>query len=821
MQSRVRFRPLGRKTMYRHSAATTAAAAGMRCGYRCVCGARDSAAATASCGTIHSAGTVAYALRHFSAPTRLWRSEPLPPPLPPLPGPGATVSEERVARWCRRLWDLTRKPTGSAASDHLTPPPQLTAHRAAAALLSSSSSPFTAPPQIDDRGQVAGEVVLSCLRRAIRSDQGRIPGVIVESVWAAFDVLVPPIVQDSVTEDSITPATEDSFFMFISTLNELNFDLHAVVKASTQLTAKVDAYVALLRQAEAQEAQRAATAAACGPAQAAIDGCEAMEKLMKTKGEVMQCCFEARNAGSPLYYTWLWHTAAMPDGLRRLMHFRKLTHFFESLCKRHIKHLTQQQQRGSSLSSSAPATGEAAGTLPSAATAAASTTERSCCAGELSKWRSRLVEVGLIDGAMSLLLHDLFSKEYLVMEELTWLSTPPSMLDQIMRAESVHPFVRGLEDMRHRLQPAHHRHLFAFLHPAVVEEPLIAVQVALTHGIASSVDQILGRPTPLSDPANTSKAALYFRHTLASSAAVDCAGAAEDGNVNTAIFYSINSAQSALRGMDMGNRLIKRVVQEVEGNINARRQARSLTPIHTFSTLSPIPLYVTWLADEVTALAAAAATATTMTASGIFGKQLSTTEEDARYLGPLREAIADYALRHPDILPAEARAVMSAVAARRSRGNHATANIAALQYLVRLLQDASSAPSLPHDGPTTLAAGSASTERHQQPWWMDHTFTMALETPLLRSVVTYLCTAKRGGDGRIRDPVGNFHVSNGATVYRLNFLANTTPKASRESACIMVNYWYDLPAVSANAAQYEVSRTVPLGEPIKTLLEDR
>ncbi|CBZ31796.1 malonyl-coa decarboxylase-like protein [Leishmania donovani] len=796
----------------------------MRCVYRPASGASGCCRATASGGTTLSAGTVAYASRHFSAPTRLSRSEPPPPPLPPLPGPGATVSEERVARWCRRLWDLTRKSTGSVASAHVTPQLQLAAHRATAALLSSSSaSPFTAPLQIDDNGEVTGEVVLSCLRRAIRSDQGRIPGVIVESVWAAFDVLVPPIVQNSVTEDSITPATEDSFFMFISTLNELNFDLHAVVKASTQLTAKVDSYVALLRQAEAQETQQAATAAACGSAQAAIDGCELMEKLMKTKGEVMQCCFEARNAGSPLYYTWLWHTAAMPDGLRRLMHFRKLTHFFESLCKRHIKHLMQQQQqqqqpqRRSLLSSSAPATGESAGTLPSAA--ASSATEQSRCAGELSKWRSRLVEVGLIDGAMSLLLHDLFSKEYLVMEELTWLSTPPSMLDQIMRAESVHPFVRGLEDMRHRLQPAHHRHLFAFLHPAVVEEPLIAVQVALTHGIASSVDQILGRPTPLSDPANTSKAALYFRHALESSAAVDCAGAAEDGNVNTAIFYSINSAQSALRGMDMGNRLIKRVVQEVEGNINARRQARSLTPIHTFSTLSPIPLYVKWLADKVAALAAAAATATTMTASGIFGKQLSATEEDTRYLEPLRAAIAGYVLRHPGALPAEARAVMSAAAAS-SHGNHAAANIAALQYLVRLLQDSSSPPSLPRDDPAMFAAGSTSTERHQQPWWMDHAFTMALEAPLLHSVATYLCTAKRSGDGRIRDPVGNFHVSNGATVYRLNFLANTTPKASCESACIMVNYWYDLPTVSANAAQYEVSRTVPLGEPIKTLLGD-
>ncbi|GET86078.1 malonyl-coa decarboxylase-like protein [Leishmania tarentolae] len=818
MQARVRPPAPRRNMMYRHPSATAAAAAAAqrRCTFRSMSGANVSAAITTSCGTIPSAGTVAYHLRHFSAPTRLWQSKPPPRSLSLLPGSDATVSDERVARWCRRLWDLACRSATSGDSAHLLPQLQLASHRATEALLSSSSSSSTLTPstQMDDNDEVKGEMALTCLRRVLRSDQGRIPGVMVETVWAAFNVLVPPIVQENVADDSITPAVEENFFLFISTLSELNFDLNAVVKASTQLTAKVDAYVALLQQKEAQETTRSATAAASASAPAAIEGCELTE-LMKLKRDVMQCCFEVRSAGSPLYYTWLSHTAAMPDGLRRLMHFRKLTHFFERLCKRHIKQLTQQQQQWSSPSGSAPATGESEKAFLSASE---DTTERDHCAAELSKWRGRLAEVGLIDSAMSLLLRDLFSKAYLVMEELTWLSTPPSMLDKIMHAESVHPFHRGLEDMRHRLQPAHHRHLFAFLHPAVVEEPLIAVQVALTHGIASSADQILGRPTPLSDPGNTSKAALYFRDALKSCAAVDCAGAAEDGNVNTAIFYSINSAQSALRGMDMGSRLIKRVVQEVKGNINARRQARHLTPIDTFSTLSPIPLYVKWLADEV---AAAAGAVGPITASDVFGKPLSTANEHTRYFELLREAIVGYIQRHPDVLPTEARAVtVAAAAAASSRGNHRTANIAALQYFVRLLQDAPSAPSLPCDDPATSAVGSTSTPRRPQPWWLDHTFTMALEAPLLRSVATYLCTAKRSADGRIRDPVGNFHVSNGATVYRLNFLANTTPKASRESACVMVNYWYDLPKVSANAAQYEVSRAVALGDPIKTLLGD-
>lgn len=751
--------------MYRHAGTSAAAAAA-------------AAVASGSTATHSPASSLVRAVRHLTTSTRPALAPSLSPPTGGSSGGSAAeMNEDRIARWCRRLWDLTQKSAGSVAPNHLAPQLYTTAAGAA----TNAASPLNAATGTGKDGTAAettGELVLSRLRLVIRGDQGRIPSVIVESVWAAFDVLVPPIVQDSVSDPSITPQMEENFFLFISTLNELNFDVQAVAAASEQLASKLEAYRALERQAAA-------------PAEATAARGELSEQLMKAKGEVMQYCFEARNAGSPLYYTWLRHTAAMSDGLRRLMHFRKLVHFFESLCKRRIKKLMPPR-------SAAPA---AAGAAPSSSTSA-----------ELSKWRSRLIEVGLIDGALSLLFHDFFSKEYLVMEELMWHTTPPSMLDLIMQAESVHPFVRGLEDMRSRLQPAHHRHLFAFLHPAVVEEPLIAVQVALTHGIASSVDQILGRPTPLADPANASEAARRFRNELAASAtaASESAGSGDgsDGNVNTAIFYSINSAQSALRGMDMGNRLIKRVVQEVKGTINASRQARSLTPIHTFSTLSPIPLYVSWLAGEVAALPPAG----DLRVSGVFGRFLTPAEGEAQYMAPLREAVAGFVLRHPTVLPAEAAAVTRAAAAAKSpsagadqtRASAAAANVAVLQYLVHLFRTASEPPS-PSPSP-------------QQPWWADHAFTTAIEVPLLRSVATYLCTAKRGRGGRIRDPVGNFHVSNGATVFRLNFLGNTTPQGSRESACVMVNYWYDLPNVSTNVAQYEVHHTVSLGEPVKALL---
>lgn len=72
-----------------------------------------------------------------------------------------------------------------------------------------------------------------------------------------------------------------------------------------------------------------------------------------------------------------------------------------------------------------------------------------------------------------------------------------------------------------------------------------------------------------------------------------------DDVVDTAIFYSINSAQSSLRGMDMGNMLIKRAVNEIDEVINTSRRALQRPLIVHFSTLSPIPSYVRWLSNEV------------------------------------------------------------------------------------------------------------------------------------------------------------------------------------------------------------------------------
>jgi malonyl-CoA decarboxylase len=142
-----------------------------------------------------------------------------------------------------------------------------------------------------------------------------------------------------------------------------------------------------------------------------------------------------------------------------------------------------------------------------------------------------------------------------VLRPISW-SSPAHILEKIITYESVHE-IENWDDLRRRLQPEDRR-CFAFFHPAMPDEPLIFVEVALTEGTPDSIQKILleGR---------------------------DVIGA---DNADTAAFYSISNCQAGLAGISFGNSLIKTVVQHV---------LRELPQIQNFVTLSPIPGLVKWL----------------------------------------------------------------------------------------------------------------------------------------------------------------------------------------------------------------------------------
>ena len=166
-------------------------------------------------------------------------------------------------------------------------------------------------------------------------------------------------------------------------------------------------------------------------------------------------------------------------------------------------------------------------------------------------------ELRPVDSDFSHLLSSWFNRGFLELRRIDW-STPANVLEKLITYEAVHE-IRDWDDLRRRLDQD--RRCYAFFHPALPDEPLIFVEVALVNGLAGSVQNLLDDELP---------------RISAKSA-------------DTAIFYSISNCQKGLRGISFGNFLIKQVVSELRAE---------LSNLSTFSTLSPIPGFRHWLQER-------------------------------------------------------------------------------------------------------------------------------------------------------------------------------------------------------------------------------
>ena len=181
-----------------------------------------------------------------------------------------------------------------------------------------------------------------------------------------------------------------------------------------------------------------------------------------------------------------------------------------------------------------------------------------------------------VDVDLEHLLSSWFNRGFLYFRRIDW-RTSADILEKLIRYEAVHQ-MNGWDDLRRRL--AADRRCFAFFHPALPDEPLIFIEVALVKGAAATIGPILdkaGKETPVEE-------------------------------ADTAVFYSISNCQPGLRGISFGNFLIKQVVLELTAE---------LPNLKTFVTLSPIPGFRRWLGEAL----------------ATPGERLS--EADAKALAPL------------------------------------------------------------------------------------------------------------------------------------------------------------------------------------------
>ena len=84
-------------------------------------------------------------------------------------------------------------------------------------------------------------------------------------------------------------------------------------------------------------------------------------------------------------------------------------------------------------------------------------------------------------------------------------------------------------------------------------------------------------------------------------------------------------------------------------------------------------------------------------------------------------------------------------------------------------------------------------------------------------VYRYLYIEKRRSNAL--NSVANFHLRNGATLWRVNYMANGTAKGLMESCGIMVNYRYYLERTVQNSQQYQQNHVIDVDDQVQKLLE--
>jgi malonyl-CoA decarboxylase len=101
-------------------------------------------------------------------------------------------------------------------------------------------------------------------------------------------------------------------------------------------------------------------------------------------------------------------------------------------------------------------------------------------------------------------------------------------------------------------------------------------------------------------------------------------------------------------------------------------------------------------------------------------------------------------------------------------------------------------------------------------WQRSPALAPSLREPVLQLAAQYLLTAKRA-DGAPRDAVARFHLGNGATIERLDWLGDPTPQGIAQAHGVMVNYRYALDRYRANQLAYATTHAIDASAAVRAL----
>ncbi|XP_065314512.1 malonyl-CoA decarboxylase, mitochondrial-like isoform X2 [Gordionus sp. m RMFG-2023] len=358
------------------------------------------------------------------------------------------------------------------------------------------------------------------------------------------------------------------------------------------------------------------------------------------------------------------------------------------------------------------------------------------------------------------LLQIWFSIGLLDVERITWQSSC-DMLQKISQYEAVHP-VKNWTDLRKRVGPF--RRCFAFTHKSMPGEPIVVLHTALTNTICNNIQEIVFQPK--------------FRSLQTDNLSQKLEASNE---INAAIFYSITSTQKGLQNVELGNHLIKKVVKNLQNEF---------PNMHKFSSLSPIPGFRKWFVK-------------------LMGKKLNSNKElnDSNSLLDkvfTPTVIAEINPKLPNYQ--EINDENPGLPILKKDDGPSNSNISDLELdtnnnfwrrMIRVL-------------------GEDITNK----WVTDiglQQLKISLEAPLVKLCLHYIYDIKYA-DGYATNPVANFHFRNGANFWRINWMADTSPRGLEYSFGIMINYRYYLNEVEENSIKYITEKFISISESLKSSL---
>ncbi len=351
-------------------------------------------------------------------------------------------------------------------------------------------------------------------------------------------------------------------------------------------------------------------------------------------------------------------------------------------------------------------------------------------------------ELRAVEADFEHLLSSWFNPGFLNLVQVDW-SSPASLLEKLIQHEAVHQ-IDGWSDLRRRLEPD--RRCFAYFHPALPGEPLIFVEVALLDAMPDAIAPLLDRRGSVDD---------------------------RDDRYRVAAFYSISNCQPGLRGVNLGDFLIKRVAERLQAEVST---------LKTFCTLSPIPGFAAWLArlDSV--------------------QSIEAPRVKASMLRELDEALRTLRARH-------GRDLLGLVQPKGAPSSKPETD-AEGRRIGRRSQDEVLAPALAAVDGSVVASQAVVPMRKDEalPTSTSDDRAVAGDRSADLRVLQRLCALfllqTSPSEQRPSDPVARFHLNNGARLERINVGADLSRKGLRQSLGLMVNYLYDLEQIEANHEKF-------------------